>query len=132
MADLLILWVDDDIDDLELFQQAVAEVGPQTRMIRAYNGLEALQALEEASNKARLPDLIVLDMNMPRFGGRETLVSIKSHEVYKSIRTIVFTTSSNPLDKTFCDRYGVALFTKPQTYTLLTDLVRKFVGMCGR
>jgi CheY-like chemotaxis protein len=131
MAEQVILWVDDDIDDLDMFRQAAGEISASTRMVQARNGQEALDYLKQVHAEGTLPCLIVLDMNMPKLGGRETLVSLKTNPDYKHINVIIFTTSNSPLDKTFCDRFGVEMFTKPQSYDNLKELIRKFIGICS-
>ncbi|RYY95627.1 MAG: response regulator [Chitinophagaceae bacterium] len=122
----LILWVDDDVDDLEIFTQAAAEVCPDVEVHYAHNGLEALAYLEKAGAAGSFPDLVILDMNMPKLGGRETLAAIRSNPAYEHLNTVVFTTSSSPLDALFCEKYGVEIFIKPQSYDHLKEFARRF------
>ncbi|GAA4321762.1 response regulator [Flaviaesturariibacter amylovorans] len=122
----LILWVDDDLDDLEIFTQAAAEVCPEAEVHYAHNGLEALTYLERAKSAKAFPDLVILDMNMPKLGGRETLASIKSNPDFQQLNVIVFTTSSSPLDALFCEKYGAEIFIKPQSYEHLKEFARRF------
>jgi CheY-like chemotaxis protein len=132
MVEPVILWVDDDLDDLEMFSQAAKEVCADTKLVLTHNGLEALAYLADAKASGNLPCLVVLDMNMPKLGGRETLVAIKKDPAYAHINVVIFTTSRSTLDKTFCDRFGAEMFTKPQSYDKLKDLISRFMGFCQR
>lgn len=69
-----ILIVDDDEDDKEMFIEVVSEIDNSTNCIQASNGYEALEILEK---NISLPDLIFLDLNMPRMNGKQCLQSIK-------------------------------------------------------
>jgi CheY-like chemotaxis protein len=92
---LQILVVDDDDADALMIEEALDAAGPQTSVTRVVDGREALDYLnrEGAYPDARRPDLILLDLNMPRMDGRETLAAIKSDESLKAIPVIILTTS---------------------------------------
>ena len=64
--------VDDDVDDQELFMEAVNEVDKTITCISASNCEEALDSLK--SGKVVLPDIIFLDLNMPRLNGKQFLI----------------------------------------------------------
>ena len=68
---MTILVVDDDIDDLLFFTDALAEIDPSIRSVMAFNGIEALQKLETIQPP---PDYIFLDLNMPKVNGKQCLV----------------------------------------------------------
>ncbi|RYZ19273.1 MAG: response regulator [Chitinophagaceae bacterium] len=127
MAEKCILWVDDDTDDLEMFSEAVAELQLGISVLYARNGREALELLEDGATRNALPCLVILDMNMPQMSGRETLVALRQHEHFAALRTIVFTTSENPLDRLTCEKFGVPLYVKPRTYQQLKETIREFL-----
>jgi DNA-binding NtrC family response regulator len=83
--------VDDDPDDRTLFIEAVKEVDEHIECITATNGQEALDLLRNPA--AVLPDLIFLDIRMPRFSGKKCLAEIKNDERLKDIPVIIYTTS---------------------------------------
>ena len=66
----LILLIEDDPDDVEIFQEALQRADPAARLVHQPNGQEALRWLYLSEE---LPDLVVLDLNMPIMGGRETI-----------------------------------------------------------
>ena len=111
----LLLCIEDDEDDCTWIAEAAAEVDPAIVFVNKRNGREALQFLNNQKSHHYLPCLILLDINMPVMNGKETLITIKKDPVLKEIPIIVFTTSTNMMDVTFCERFGVDLITKPQT-----------------
>lgn len=86
-----ILLVDDDADDRQIFEELLHEIDDETTVENAENGLEMVAMLNNSTDDD-LPGLIILDQNMPRMTGRESLVFLKTHPRYKSIPTIVYST----------------------------------------
>lgn len=121
----IILHVDDDEDDLSIIGDALKDAHQSLNIVAANDGHQALQYLEQSM---QLPDLIILDINMPGMNGRETLKAIKQHEAWRDIPTVVLSTSSDPLDKEFCNSYQVDLVTKPMEITELRDTARLLLG----
>jgi len=92
---LQILVVDDDDADALMIEEALAAAESRARVERVTDGREALHYLrrEGSYTEARRPDLILLDLNMPRMDGRETLAAIKTDEQLKAIPVVILTTS---------------------------------------
>ncbi len=85
-----LLLVEDDENDVRITKRALAKTKTHFDMDVVRNGRECLDYLEHAS---RLPDLILLDMNMPVMDGHETLGHLKAHDTWKKIPVVVLTTS---------------------------------------
>jgi CheY-like chemotaxis protein len=99
MVELLL--VEDNPGDVFLTREALKSVSLPVRLTVARNGEEALDLLHRrgtAFRDAPTPDLILLDLNLPRVNGREVLSEIKSHPVLKRIPVLVMTTSCSGLD----------------------------------
>jgi len=92
---LQILVVDDDDADALMISEALADSEPRATVERVADGQEALDYLRREGRfaEAARPDLILLDLNMPRMDGRETLTAIKSDEQLKAIPVVILTTS---------------------------------------
>ena len=92
---LRILLVEDDPADVALIENAVAACGLPTELHQVGDGEEAMAFLNRtgAHTNAPRPDLIILDLNMPRMNGREVLSAVKSNDQLKAIPIVVFTTS---------------------------------------
>ncbi|MEU6345878.1 response regulator [Streptomyces sp. NPDC046977] len=106
-----VLLVEDDIADVMLIEDALTARGPR-RLGKAQDGAAALEYLRDPANPR--PDLIVLDLNMPRMNGRELLSVIKADEDLRTIPVVVLTTSAAPDDVTAAyRRHANAYVTKP-------------------
>jgi CheY-like chemotaxis protein len=86
-----ILLADDDEDDLFMFQEALKEIGAPTSLITASDGEQLMEALNEL--KDNLPDVLFLDLNMPRKNGFQCLAEIRQNEKFSTLRTIILSTS---------------------------------------
>jgi CheY-like chemotaxis protein len=92
---LEILVVDDDDADALMISEALESAERQSVVSRVADGQEALEYLrrEGRFTDAHRPDLILLDLNMPRMDGRETLAAIKADDQLKAIPVVILTTS---------------------------------------
>ncbi|MFD0431376.1 response regulator [Streptomyces zhihengii] len=105
------LLVEDDVADAMLIEDALSAHGARN-LTKVEDGVAALEYLRDTSNPR--PDLIVLDLNMPRMNGRELLAIVKADENLRSIPVVVLTTSSAPDDVTDAyHHYANAYVTKP-------------------
>ena len=95
MRSLQILVVDDDDADALMIEEALESSETHTTVNRVADGREALDYLHRTGDypAAHRPDLILLDLNMPRMDGRETLAAIKSNDALKAIPVVILTTS---------------------------------------
>lgn len=91
-----VLLVEDNDDDFELTRIAFASVGHPVLLHRVRNGEECLAFLRGQGVYANLPspDLVLLDLNMPRLGGAEVLAQVAADELLRHFPIVVLTTSS--------------------------------------
>jgi len=91
-----VLLVEDSPGDVRLTQETFREANRLIRLHVACDGLEAMAFLRHEASyvNAPRPDLILLDLNLPKMDGREVLSHIKSDESLKTIPTIILTTST--------------------------------------
>ena len=95
-----ILLVEDNPADVRLTQEALKEGKVRNNLFVARDGVEALEFLRRQGPHANAakPDLILLDLNLPRKDGREVLADIKNDDTLRSIPVVVLTTSSAEAD----------------------------------
>jgi len=91
---MLILFIDDDQEDYEMFCDAMKEIKPEARCIHLQDGAAGLRYLQHSAN---LPDYIFLDIHMPVMDGLECLTKIKANEKLKSIPVIMYTSGNDSL-----------------------------------
>jgi two-component system response regulator len=131
---LCVLLVEDDAADVALMENAFADHEYTSELHHVPDGAEALAFLrrDAAYADAPRPDLILLDLNMPRVDGRQVLGHIKADEDLKGIPVVVFTTSSTDTDVT--SSYGAhanAYVTKPidlDDFERALSQIREFWG----
>jgi CheY-like chemotaxis protein len=118
-----ILLVDDDNDDQLLFQEALEEVADVVHCFISCNGIDALEKLNSAETS--LPDLIIMDVNMPIVNGIECLRAIKKSETLKAIPVIMYSTSCSQECEDDCLNSGAAGYMeKPSCYLLLCKQIK--------
>jgi two-component system, chemotaxis family, response regulator Rcp1 len=95
-----VLLVEDSPGDVRLTQEAFREANKSIHLHVASDGVEAMDFLKRrgTSVNAPRPDIILLDLNLPRMDGREVLVHIKEDEDLKAIPTVILTTSDSEAD----------------------------------
>ena len=86
-----ILLADDDKDDCLFFKDVIEEFFPVASLTMVYDGEQLMHQLERVT--ANLPDVLFLDINMPRKNGFECLTEIKKHPTLKKLPVIIFSTS---------------------------------------
>jgi CheY-like chemotaxis protein len=91
-----ILYADDDADDREIFCEAIKEINPAIKVVLGKDGEETFKIL---SGQEELPNLIFLDINMPKMDGIECLIKLKSDDRLKGIPVIIYSTTSNKSDE---------------------------------
>jgi two-component system, chemotaxis family, response regulator Rcp1 len=99
-----VLLVEDNPGDVRLTQEAFREVNRAVRLHLASDGVEAMAFLRHQGIyvDAPRPDLILLDLNLPKMDGRELLAKIKQDDSLKSIPTVILTTSESESDILEC------------------------------
>lgn len=109
---LSIFMVDDNKDHVNIVRWAFERVGGNVQFRHAENGDLAVRELEalHAHDGAHLPDLIFLDLNLPKIGGKEVLQSLKSHEHLRHIPVIVLSSSDREEDVRTAYALGASTF----------------------
>ena len=122
-----ILLVEDNPGDARLTLEAFKEAGVASRMSLVNDGVRAMSYLrrEEPYQEARTPDIVLLDLNMPRKGGREVLADMKSDPQLKHIPVIVLSTSEAPTDIAAAyDLYATSYIVKPSDFGHFTEVAQ--------
>jgi CheY-like chemotaxis protein len=123
-----ILLVEDSETDAELTLQALKQGKLRNTVHHVQDGVEAMKFLRkegEYANEAR-PDLVLLDLNMPKLDGREVLKQIRQHPTLKVIPVVVLTTSNQ--DQDILQTYGLAAnsyIVKPVDLNSFFEVVRQ-------
>lgn len=121
-----ILLADDDESDHLLFREAFSELKINTIIRTVNDGIQLMEWLN--MNNTRLPDLLFLDLNMPRKNGLECLKEIRRDEKFKDISIAIYSTSDNEKDVEETFRNGANVYiTKPHNFNMLKKVLEKAV-----
>ena len=117
---LNILLIEDNLIEIMKMKRTISFLELNHTINEAKNGEEAIEFLKD---KSKLPDIILLDLNMPKISGIEFLSILKKDDSLKHIPTIILTTSDNDKDLIECYKIGVSGYIlKPLKYE---DYVKK-------
>ena len=124
-----ILLVEDDELDIISVRRSLAKLGGQYDLQIAFNGNEAFRYLETHGDD--LPDVILLDLNMPRMNGIEFLTLLRQNDHFSNIKVFIMTTSNEKADRQLTEQLGISGYIiKPLSYnenTKRLDAMDSFV-----
>ncbi len=123
-----VLLADDDIDDREMFEEILSDNNQVELVGSVENGQELLSFL--TNGEGQLPDLIVLDHNMPKMNGIQTLEALKKNERYQHIPVVIFSTYCDNKLLSECTNLGAAMvFTKPSSFDEYEQMITAFLDV---
>ncbi len=125
MRSLNILIVEDSPADVRLIREALKGAAVPVQITVAKDGIEAMDYLHESEGKVSRPDLVLLDLNMPRKNGREVLAEVKASPNLKRIPVLVMTSSraDEDIDQAY-ELNANCYITKPYDFQEYVDVVR--------
>lgn len=127
MKKISIVLADDDEDDRLFFKEAIEQLNLNSDLNLVENGNELMKYLEESNST--LPDLIFLDLNMPRKGGLECLREIRSSKKLKGLTVAIYSTSSSEEDIEECFVRGANVYiNKPNNFESLKSVLLKVIS----
>lgn len=123
----LIYLVDDDDDDRFLLREAILAVETDATILEAMNGLDLLEKLIQSANQQVA--LVLLDMNMPKMNGLETISHLNSMTGFEAVPLVMVTTSAHDTIKEKALTAGCEMFKiKPNTFDGLVTFARELKG----
>lgn len=124
-----ILLIEDDIDDVDLLKDALNEIKVPYHIEVIMEGDKVHSYLE---NVETLPEIIVMDLNLPKIDGKEILLELKSSFHLLEIPIVVLTTSSSQEDIDYCNRMGIRKFiTKPATMEGWNSTIHSIINVAN-
>jgi CheY-like chemotaxis protein len=126
MKPVKILLVEDNEGDILLTSDALEECRIMNEVAIIRDGESAIEFFKHLKNKEDRPDLVLLDINIPKKSGLEVLVFLKTSENYKQIPVIMLTTSSSEKDVILSYKnYANCYITKPIEVSQFIDAITK-------
>jgi CheY-like chemotaxis protein len=133
-----VLLVEDDPGDVVIAREALSAAGLDTRLDVVNDGIEAMDYLRRKGDyaEAERPDLILLDLNLPRMSGHEVLAAVKSDPKLRRIPVVVLTTSASDADVTRSyDLHANVYVSKPvdfHDFAAVVKQIDEFFGTVAR
>ena len=129
---LNILLVEDSVADARLIKEALLDTDIQHTLNYTIDGEEALLYLRECliQDTTRIPDVVVLDLNMPRVNGHQFLESMRKESALKNVPVVVLTVSQDEEDITKALDLGMNYYLrKPPTAATIGPLLKRIVEL---
>lgn len=124
-----ILLADDDPDDRMFFEDALDELLIRATLHTVSNGVELMKFLE--NNAHQLPSVLFLDLNMPSKSGAECLSEIKTHETFRQVPIIIYSTSANPDVMESLYNLGALYYVRKEgDFSNLKSVIGKALALC--
>ena len=121
-----LLLADDDTDDCIFFKEVLEELSIDAKLTTVKDGIELMHFLNQ--NADNLPDVLFLDLNMPRKKGSDCLCEIKSNEKLKQLPVIIYSTSFDPVIAASLYENGAHYYIcKPADFTELIKTIREAI-----
>ncbi|MGI8635231.1 MAG: response regulator [Segetibacter sp.] len=126
MKDIHILLVEDNEGDIVLTKEALSDAKIKNKVSVTKDGEQAIRFVNEGlHDETLLPDLILLDINLPKVDGKEVLHYLKTNPSLKKIPVVMLTTSSSELDVVDSyNNYANCFITKPVDFNKFFEVVR--------
>jgi len=125
-----IFLADDDEDDQFMFQEALKEIHAPTNLVTASDGEQLMEVLH--SLNGNLPDVLFLDLNMPRKNGFQCLIEIRQNEKFSSLRTIILSTSyQEEVIESLYENGADHYVKKPTEFSELKMIIERVLGTIG-
>jgi CheY-like chemotaxis protein len=127
----IVLYADDDADDLMLVREALEEFANNVEVVTASDGGQAIAYLKRFERDQISPCLVILDVNMPVMNGKEVLEKMREMKSFSTTPAVLFTTSSSPVDKHTANHFNAGFITKPLNMQQMEMIAEEFIGHCS-
>lgn len=127
---LRIVLIEDDADDVELLQESLDSHNIENTLTVIKDGSAAVQFCETAPF---LPDIIIMDFNLPRVHGREVINKIRCNQKFAQVPILILSTSSSKEDISYAYDVGADKYlVKPATIEAIQETVKTIVELAKR
>ncbi|HWI90278.1 MAG TPA: response regulator [Flavisolibacter sp.] len=127
----LVLYADDDPEDIELVVEAFQSYAQNVELMTFADGIELLNFIEAVDPLHVAPCLFIIDINMPRLNGKETLRRLRRIETFAEVPAVLFSTSSLPADAVFAKNFNAGFVTKPLHTSQVHLIIDEIIEHCS-
>ena len=130
-TDQIILLADDDIDDRAIINEIFSAHSKDIFILNVSDGEEVIYRLDELASYNLRPCLIILDVNMPKIDGKQTLKLIRQRPDVKNCQVVLFSTASDTRNEQFAKDHNADYIVKPFSYSKMESVVKQFISRCN-
>lgn len=123
-----IFYADDDSDDRTWVKEFILKKAPSADLKEFEDGGQLLHFLR--SDPGTLPDLVILDINMPVMSGKEVLAELRNSERWYNLKVVMFTNSSAEVDRLFAESMNAHFITKPMSVEGIRQVAERILKLC--
>ena len=127
----VVLYADDDIDDIQLVSETFLPYASSVDLITFPDGDALLKHINAMPFDAAVPCLIILDINMPKINGKETLIHIRKIPRLSEVPVVLFSTSTLPSEAAFARSFNAGFITKPLDHHQMENVIEQFIDNCN-
>ena len=127
----LVLYADDDPDDIELVSEAFSLYSRNVELLTFRDGIEMLNYIESIDPLQPIPCLFLIDINMPRLNGKDTLRRLRTIVEFSEVPAVLFTTSTLPSDEVFARNFNAGFVTKPLHTNQVHHIIDQIIDHCS-
>lgn len=124
MSSSYFLYAEDDADDVCVLKEFMLQQSSPKEIVCVANGFEILEYLQQIKKDESYPCLIILDFHLPRLNGMDTLVLLKTDDLYRLIPVVVFSSKLSSAEEEKCRSLGADLLMKPSRYAKWSNVLQ--------
>lgn len=124
MSSSYFLYAEDDADDVGVLKEFMLQQSSPKEIVCVANGFEILEYLQQIKKDESYPCLIILDFHLPRLNGMDTLVLLKTDDLYRLIPVVVFSSKLSSAEEEKCRSLGADLLMKPSRYAKWSNVLQ--------
>lgn len=128
MNNLQVFWAEDEIEERNLIRRVFEAHFNRVDLVFFSNGANLINALEDAAFLDQLPDLVVIDLNMPYSDGRDVLQQASKHEELRKVPMVLFSGTSNRLDGFYLSFFKAKRYTKPADIIAYRKVIQEMIN----
>jgi CheY-like chemotaxis protein len=126
----IVFYAEDDTDDIELMQEMINHLRPEHKLVIAADGEDAVEKLKDLHANNNDPCVIILDGNMPKLTGEETVERIKESIGIRDVPVCIFSTSPADRFAQVAAKFQVKVYQKPASLKQLNKTVKELLNHC--
>ena len=127
----LVLYAEDDPDDIELVIEAFRKYVQNVELLTFADGVALLHFVENLDTLQGAPCLFIIDINMPRLNGKDTLRELRKIKKFADVPAVLFSTSTLPADGRFAAQFNAGFITKSLHAGQIHLIVDQIIEHCG-